>query len=167
MSAWPRWIKFVFRNSRIHLVPRLSVGNEKVHLRTEPAWTIQAASGDSNESGRPFIGLSASQPRAAFGTKAALVPSAGQARCEMVTQLPLRQAECRNGDQQARDESAAGHLLAITAVTLEHHDGLCRAFVTNRSANATASKRKLHKSTITFMLSIRLPLSGECPAPLC
>ena len=46
----PRRIKFKFRNCRFHLIPWLDIGNENIHLRTKPAWIIQAASGDSNES---------------------------------------------------------------------------------------------------------------------
>lgn len=139
----PRRIKFKFRNCRIHLIPWLDIGNEKIHLRTKPAWIIQAASGDSNESCGAFIRLSSSQPRAAFGTEAALVSAARHARCEMVAQLPQRQAECRYWYQQAGNESATGYLLAITAVAFEHHNWFSGAFVTNRSAHAAASKGKL------------------------
>src|SRR5262252_2425631 len=67
---------FIFRERRIHLIPGLRVGNEKVHLRPKPAWIIQTARGNSHNARGPFLGLRPSQPRAAVGAKAALVSAA-------------------------------------------------------------------------------------------
>jgi hypothetical protein len=45
----------------------------------------------------------------------------------------------RRHDDERRKRASAG-LLAIPAVTMKHQDGLCRRFVTNRAASATAGK---------------------------
>ena len=86
--------KFVFRNCRFYLVPRLIRLKRKIHLRTKPASIVQAARSNCDESRRPLIGLPAGNSRAAFGAEAALVFAARRARCEMVAQLPLGQSEC-------------------------------------------------------------------------
>src|SRR5688572_30113179 len=92
---WCRGIQVVFRNSRIHLVPRLGVRNEEVHLRTKPAWIVQAPRGHSHETRCPFVGFSASQSGSTVATEAALVFSTREARREMIPKLPLRQPKRR------------------------------------------------------------------------
>jgi len=59
---------------------------------------------------------------------------------EMVTQLSARQSKrlCRH--QHGRSESAATDLLAVTAMAFQHHDRLCSALVTNRTADAAAGE---------------------------
>src|SRR5206468_4192975 len=123
---WQGRIKFIFRNCRVHLIPRLRVRNENIHLRAKPAWIIQAAGGDSDKSRGSLVGFAASDSRAAVRTKAAFVFAACQARCEMVAQLSLRQTKCRRGHEQTGDESAARHSLAVAAMTLERDDGFSR-----------------------------------------
>src|SRR5437764_5356444 len=110
-----------FRNCRIHMIPWLRVRYKKIHLGTKPTRVIQAASRDSDHFRRPAIGFAARNGRAAFGAKATPVLAAGGTRCEMVAQLPLRQAKCGRRREQTWDKSAAAHSLAVATVTLEHH----------------------------------------------
>ena len=137
-------IKFVFRNCRVHLVPRLCVETKKSICGRNPLGSSRlAAVTPTNPVGR-LVGLPAGNSRAAFSAGAALVFAAARARSEMVAQLPLGQTECWRRHQQAGDESAAGQLLAVSAVALEHHDRFSRAFVTNRPARAAAGKGNFH-----------------------
>src|SRR5262245_38859753 len=111
-----------FRNRRIHLIPRLGVGNKNVHLRMKPAWIVKAASRDSDHAGGMLIKFSTGQPRAALRAKTALVFPTSHARREMIAQLPFRQMKCGLRQQQSREERATGHPLAVAAMTLEHYD---------------------------------------------
>jgi hypothetical protein len=72
----------------------MRVTNEEIHLRTKPAWVVQAAGGDSDDPTRPLIGFSAGDPGAAFGAKAAFVFATCKAVREMVTQLSFREPKC-------------------------------------------------------------------------
>src|SRR5262249_53286504 len=140
LTQLPRRILVVLRKVRVHLIPRLHVAGEKIHRRPEPNRVIQTASSNSHETSGPVVGFSASKPRAAVSTEGALVLAAGEARREVVTQLTLREPKrpCRH--QQARDESAARHALAIAAMAFEHHERRSGNFVADRSANTTARK---------------------------
>ena len=157
----------MLRNCRVHLVPRLYVRNEKLQLRSKPPWIIQTAGRDSNKAGGPFIRFSAGESRTAVSAEAAFVFVARQARREMIARPPLRQTKCRRGHEQAGDESAAGHPLAIAAVAFEHHDGFGQTFIANCSARATTGKGNGHiivspslqilglQNLVTFCVHIR------------
>src|SRR6476660_6763591 len=119
----------MLRNCRVHVVPRLYVRNEKLQLRAKPAWVVQTAGGNSNKAGGPFIRFSAGESGPAVSAEATFMFAARQARREMIARPPLRQTKRRRGHEQAGDESAAGHPLAIAAVAFEHHDGFSRTFV--------------------------------------
>src|SRR3954467_8828383 len=92
LTLWRWWIKFIFRNGWVHLIPWLCVRHEEIHLRSKPTWIVETACCDPDKFGRPVVGLPACQSRAAFGAKTAFVFAAGHARREVVAQLPLRQA---------------------------------------------------------------------------
>jgi len=81
-------------------------------------------------------------------TKTAFMFASSDAGREMVTQLSARQSKrlCRH--QHGRSESAATDLLAVTAMAFQHHDRLCSALVTNRTADAAAGERYFHGSRV-------------------
>src|SRR5687768_9018661 len=97
----------------------------------EPAWIVQAAGSNANESHRPLVRFSTGESRTAFGAKAALVVAARRARRKVIAQLSFGQSECRRGHQQTSNESAASHPLAVTAMALERHNWFSRALVAN------------------------------------
>src|SRR5262249_41287370 len=89
-----RRIVLVFWNRGIHLVPRLRVGGEAVHLRMKPARIIQAAGDKSDNRARHGrFRLCPSQTRPAICAKATLVFATLEALCEMILQLASRQPE--------------------------------------------------------------------------
>src|SRR5207249_11093422 len=71
-------IEFVFRNCRVHLVPRLGVRNKEIHLRTKPTWIIKTARGDSDESGGRSSGSPpvSREPHSAQNPRLCLPPAA-------------------------------------------------------------------------------------------
>src|SRR5262245_66504061 len=73
----------------------------------------------------------------------------------MVAQLSFGQTKRGRRHKQTSDKSTASYSLTIAAVTLKGHDGLSRAFVTNRTAYTAASKRKFHNSSFyTFLCRV-------------
>ena len=140
----------MLRNCWVHVIPRLCIRHEKIHLRAKPARIVQTAGGDADNAGVSFIRFCAGESRTAVGAEAAFVLAARQARREMIAQLPLRQPKGRSGHEQAGDEAAAGHPLAIAAVAFEHHDRFSRTFVANCSTHASIGKGNVHR----FSLSI-------------
>jgi hypothetical protein len=89
----PRRIMPELRKRRIHLIPRLCVRSEDVHLRTKPTGVIQAARIDSDDSGCAFGILSARQTRAAVSAKTTLVLTDGRALRKMVVWRATRKFE--------------------------------------------------------------------------
>ena len=83
--------------------------------------------------------------RSAFETKTAFMFAPRNAFSEMVTQFAARESERLGRHHHCRSE-AARQPLAIAAMTLQHHDRLGRAFVTNRATRAAAGERNLHRS---------------------
>lgn len=66
----------MLRNGRVHVVPRLYVRNEKIHLRAKPAWIVEATGSHSYKAGWPIIRFSAGESRSAVGAEAAFVLAA-------------------------------------------------------------------------------------------
>jgi len=62
----------------------------------------------------------------------------------MVTQLSARYSKRLRRHQDSSSESAAGHSLAITTMTFEHHDRLRSTFVADRAAGTATGKRDFH-----------------------
>jgi len=86
-------IGLVFWNRRIHLVPRLRVRREDIHLGLKPAGIIQAAGIDSDHPACALRIFSAGQTRAALGTETALVLATRGALCEMITRRTACESE--------------------------------------------------------------------------
>src|SRR4029077_14334446 len=84
--CWYWRILLEFWNLRIHLIPRLRIRNEEIHLRLEPAGIIQSAGQDSHKLRFSSLKFASRNSRPAFGTKTAFVFSSPDAGCEMVTQ---------------------------------------------------------------------------------
>src|SRR6478736_1457859 len=116
------WILIELGNAGVHLIPRLRIGNKEIHLRPEPIRIIKAASGDADRATRALLKFTAGDARATLGAKAALVSATGEAWRDVIFQLALGQAKGRRRHQHAGQERPTRHLLAITAVALEHHE---------------------------------------------
>ena len=121
----------------------------------KPTRIIQGAGQNSDEL-RLLFKFAAGNSRSAFGTKTALVFSAGNAGRKMVAQLSARQSKRLGWHQHCGNKCAARQLLAITTMAFEHHDWLASAFVTNRAACAAVGKRNLHER---FLLIRNLSLN--------
>ncbi len=165
---WWRRVLLKFRDRGIHLVPRLRIRNENIHLRLKPTRIVQRASQDSDKRRISSLKFASRNTRPAFGTKTTFMFSAPDTGCEMVTQLSVRQSKCRFRQQQPGNESAASHVLTIATMAFEHHDRLGSAFVSNRAAGAASSERYFH-----VILSRRNRRADEtrrpqpCRVPLC
>ena len=140
-----RRILIELRNCGIHLVPRLGVRNEDVHLWLKPTRIIEAASQDSHKGRFYSFKFASRNSGSAFRTKTAFMFASPDAGREMVTQLSADQSKRLSRQQQPGSESAAGPLLAIATMTLKHHDRLSVAFVPNRATRAATGKRNLHR----------------------
>lgn len=138
------WVLLEFRNCGIHLVPRLRVGNENVHLRPKPARIVKASCQNSHKRRITSFKFASSNPRPAFGTKSALMFPESNAGRKMVAQLSARQSKCLSRKQHPGSESGASPLLTIATMAFEHHDRLRTAFVSNRAAGTATSKRYFH-----------------------
>jgi hypothetical protein len=55
-----------------------------------------------------------------------------QALREVILYLALRDLECLRWDDDKRNKSSAGNVLAVSAMTFAHHDWFRTAFVANR-----------------------------------
>lgn len=67
----------------------------------------------------------------------------------------------RYPSEQTRHECAAGHLLAIAAMALEHHRRFSGAFVTDRAAGAAAGERDGKLFTAgSFLVAGGIPATG-------
>src|SRR5438094_9027880 len=139
-----RRILIELRNCGIHLVPRLGVRNEDVHLWLKPARIIETASQDSHKGRFYSFKFASCNPGPAFRTETASMFASSDAGREMVTQLSAWESKRFSRQQQPGSESAASPLLAIAAMALKHHDRFRGAFVTNRAARAAAGKRYFH-----------------------
>src|SRR5262249_1531616 len=129
----------------IHLIPRLRVRNENVHLRLKPTRIIQCA-GQNSDGLRLLFKFAAGNERSAFRTKTALVFSSADAGRKMVAQLSARQSKRFCGHHHCGSKSAASQSLAIATVTFEHHGRLSGAFITNCAAGAATGKWNLQES---------------------
>jgi hypothetical protein len=72
----------------------------------------------------------------------------------MITQFSFGQMKGTGGDEQTWDEGTAGGLLAVTAMTFEHHDGFRGAFVSYGTATAASRKICGHK-VLTGAIALR------------
>ena len=136
--SWHRRVILEFRNRGIHLVPRLRVGNEEVHLRLEPTWVVQCSRQHSDEGRIARFRFGAGHSRSAFGAKTALVFSRADARREMVTQLSACNSKSISRNHDRGGTRAARHVLAIAAMTVDHHHRFGGDFVTNGAAGAAS-----------------------------
>ena len=82
-----------FRKRRIHLIPRLRVRSENIHLRTKPTGIIQAACVDPDDFRCAFGIFSTGQSRAALSAKTSLVLTDGRALRKMVVWRATRKFE--------------------------------------------------------------------------
>ena len=163
LFLWYWRILFEFRNRGIHLVPRLRVGNENIHLRLKPARIIKASSQDSHKGRFYSFKFASRNSGSAFRTKTAFMFASPDAGREMVTQLSADQSKRLSRQQQPGSESAAGPLLAIATMTLKHHDRLSVAFVPNRATRAATGKRSVHG---TFTVNLEFQLRRVSPVAL-
>src|SRR5256714_11551243 len=88
-ATWERWILLELRNRRIHLVPRLCVRNENIHLRVEHSGVVQAARQQTDKGRISFCKLSSSDTGSTFRTKTAFMFSTPDTWCEVVAQFSL------------------------------------------------------------------------------
>src|SRR5438046_8665989 len=104
LLCW-RWrVLLEFRNRGIHLVPRLSVRNENIHLRMKPTRIVEAASQDSHKLRFLSFKFASRNSGPAFGTKTAFVLPPPDARREMVAQLSACYSKCRSRQQHSWTE---------------------------------------------------------------
>src|ERR1043166_522664 len=156
-------ILFVFRYGRVHRVPRLRVLRKNVHLRAKPTRVIDTPGQDADDSRRLTLFLRAGKPRAALLAITALVFPTGQAWCEVILEFPFRQSKRLLRHHDRCRKSTAGNVLAIPAMTLQHHHRLRRAFIPDRAALATAGEWKLDaQSGISGSTSFANCASDSC-----
>ncbi|WHZ25457.1 MAG: hypothetical protein OJF51_000252 [Nitrospira sp.] len=60
------------------MIPRLCVRQEKIQLRSKPAWIVPTAGGDADKAGGPFIRFCAGESRPAVSAEAAFVQTAAK-----------------------------------------------------------------------------------------
>ena len=133
------WIFLKLLQRRIHLVPRLRVGSPDMHPPFEQGGIIQARSVDTSA----LFADAAEKPRATVRAKPAFVVTAGLARRGIEARRAFCDFEfCRHIHNRGK-RSASG-ALAITTMTVKHHDRFSCAFVANRAASASAGKRSRH-----------------------
>src|SRR2546423_10800646 len=105
-ATWERRILLELRNRRIHLVPRLCVRNENIHLRFEHSGVVQAARQHTDKGRLSFFKLSSGHAGSTFRTKTAFMFSASDTWCEGVTQLSLRYSKRLSRKQDCGGVSA-------------------------------------------------------------
>ena len=136
-------ILLILWQSRFHEIPLLRVANKNIHLGLEPTWIVQTGSGQPDDA--PLRIFRAGQARAAFGTEAAQVVAAVQARSGVMLQRAFgypERLERRDNDGSVRP---AAHLLAVTTMAFKHHQWSGAAFVADFTADATAGKGEFHQ----------------------
>jgi hypothetical protein len=105
-------------------------------MRVEPARIIQARSSDRDDVGGR-VGLPMNR-RAAFRAKAPMGLATHLTGRGMKAYGALQDLESfRRHDDERRIRTSAG-LLAISTVTVKHHNRFCCGFVANRAASASA-----------------------------
>src|SRR5262245_54654778 len=117
----PGRVALVLRTNGVEEIPGLRAGDEDVVLRPEPGRIVQARCRDPDP-GRPLLRLTPGDPGPALRAEAALVPSHPVARREVMTESAAYQPERLRRHQHDGRVRPPRDLLALAAMTVEHHD---------------------------------------------
>lgn len=109
----------MFRQVQVHDVPRLSVAYEDVHRGLEPARVIQIS---DQQADHVALGIFANrESRTAFAAETAQVVTPAHSCCRKVLQHAFGELERIQWHNHYRRVRPAADLLAIAAMTVEHH----------------------------------------------
>src|ERR1051326_4194925 len=139
----PGRIGRVFRQCRVHVVPRLGAFDEDVGGRAKPARVVERADPDADDV-RPGQHLDIER-RTAIAAKYPGDLVAAIRLPDKAPRWPLGDAEWCGGHPDRRDIRRPARALTVAAMALQRKHRLPRRFVAHRAAETPAGPHRIHR----------------------